>query len=525
MRIFAHTLAFLVAVSTAIFAQNCPFTLRKPVIDGNKVCFAVSSIFVAQLTYSWDFDGDGTFDTTTTDSGVCHTYTTPDTYWAKVKVEDGAGCEKKDSANLIIEQRGYVFVPESLYTIDLSPYTSYNLTGNKILRTEILPTSFVALRRLKNFEEVEDSCHSIFLFYKNIFIGIYPNYIPTFINIGNNIVLNHRKVCESGYEDASILIDTLGNILWQSRYLWYPTISKNDSLIGVYCGDIGGGGDSYPKSIFSWDFYAGATHRVFIINALTGTVNDSIEFEESFTKNMIVGLFNKNVSKFFFLFHDSLVGYNEHLQKQYTISPIINFPPETVRTFWTMPIFEQSKGDGNIYVYASYNGRGYQYSAPIGPIEATFWYEVPESLQYTTVEAVCIDTLGNILWRRLTDSLRVSCFQISSSGRYTIGYTEESTLFRQFIVWNTLSNEILCKKNFPNDSAEGGYHKWIDIFENEESGHAFIRVFANDDTLYYLPDGTEINLDFSQVENLFFRNFSTAFEKQDSLLKIFKARW
>jgi hypothetical protein len=521
MNFFTSILTFLVAVSPAIFAQNCTFTLHKPVIDGNKVCFAVSSPPLAQLTYSWDFDNDGTYDTTTTDSAVCHVYSAPDTYTAVVRVTDSLGCENSDSERVVIERRGYVFVPELLYTIDLRPYAEYGLLPNNLLDYNVFYNSFVSLQRKKSLEGVADSCFSIFLFYKNRFIGKFINYSPRFIKIKNNIILEHRYVCEAGFEDADILVDTLGNIVWQSMYLDYPIISKTDSLFGVFEGRIGGGGLPFPVNILSPSHGEGERHNVYILNAKVGSIIDSIIADESLSRTMIVGLFNENVSKFYFLFLDSLVGYNEHLQKQYTIAPIINFPPESVITFLTMPIFEQSREDGNIYIYAAYNGISFMHERH----RQSFWNDVPESLQWTTVEAVCMDTFGNILWRQTTDSLRVSCFEVSPSGRYTLGYTETNTNFREIVLWNTQTNEILFKKEFPNYSVEDWHFIWATIFENDESGHALISVISNDSTLYFQTDGSELILDFSQAISVNFFPFEATIEIEDSTLKIYKIRW
>lgn len=56
---------------------------------------AAGSVIIAgahpTTPYSWDFDGNGTFDQTTTTSSVAHNYTTPGTYNARVRVMDVDG--------------------------------------------------------------------------------------------------------------------------------------------------------------------------------------------------------------------------------------------------------------------------------------------------------------------------------------------------------------------------------------------------------------------------------------------------
>jgi hypothetical protein len=136
-----------------------------------------------------------------------------------------------------------------------------------------------------------------------------------------------------------------------------------------------------------------------------------------------------------------------------------------------------------------------------------------------------MDTIGNIIWRKTTDSLKVSCFQMSNSGKYTLGYSETATDYREIVLWNTLTNEVLFKKDFPNYSIDSIYSIWARIIENTETGHAFIRVLTPSDTLYFLPDGSDLNLDFNQVEDLEFDDFGYLTRRIGNMLKIYKLRW
>jgi hypothetical protein len=359
--LYIFTLTIFITYSQTLSAQNCPFTLHKPVIDGNKVCFAVSSPLFAQLTYSWDFDGDGTFDTTTADSAVCHVYSAPDTYTAVVRVTDSLGCENSDSERVVIEKRGYVFVPELLCSLDLSGYSDFS---DFQLRDGDFIFAFIELDSTE-----QDSCKAGNIFYKNKYLGRFINLDPS-RNIGSFLLLTHSKYCEAGKENGSVLIDSLGNRLWESRHLWNPQISPNDSLIGFYSGDIGGGSDSEPKSFFSWEYYAGANHDASIIETKTGNVLYSLDGDTISELN--VGLFNFNVSKFYLLYGFKLEGYDNHLEKIFTISPIINYPSESILILLTLPIFDQSKEDSNIYIYAAYNHLRYSEYKPKRSLVPTF---------------------------------------------------------------------------------------------------------------------------------------------------------
>ncbi len=86
------------------------------VIDG-EARFTTTAGGWGDITYSWDFEGDGVYDTTTTDSEVSHIYEESDTYLVKVKVEDLACCIAEDSIEVIIELGyHYTFEIDSSYT-------------------------------------------------------------------------------------------------------------------------------------------------------------------------------------------------------------------------------------------------------------------------------------------------------------------------------------------------------------------------------------------------------------------------
>ncbi|RKZ27879.1 hypothetical protein DRQ36_11205, partial [bacterium] len=76
---------------------------------GDSACFTATASGWGALTYSWDLDGDGTDDTTTTENTICHKYKEADTYWVKVKIEDEMGCEAEDSVEVIIKKEEYTF--------------------------------------------------------------------------------------------------------------------------------------------------------------------------------------------------------------------------------------------------------------------------------------------------------------------------------------------------------------------------------------------------------------------------------
>jgi len=84
-------------------------TLKVDTVIGDSACFTATASGWGALTYSWDLDGDGEYDTITTENTICHKYEEADTYWARVRVEDEVGCEGEDSVEVIIKKEEYTF--------------------------------------------------------------------------------------------------------------------------------------------------------------------------------------------------------------------------------------------------------------------------------------------------------------------------------------------------------------------------------------------------------------------------------
>ena len=84
-------------------------SLSVDTVIADSACFAADASGWGELTYCWDFDGDGTDDTTTTDPTICHIYEESDTYLVKVRVEDKVGCEEEDSEEVVVEVSKYTF--------------------------------------------------------------------------------------------------------------------------------------------------------------------------------------------------------------------------------------------------------------------------------------------------------------------------------------------------------------------------------------------------------------------------------
>ncbi len=54
-------------------------------------------------SYEWDFDGDGTYDQTTTDGRITHEYTAIGTYYPRVRVTDSGGQQSEDVVRVYVE--------------------------------------------------------------------------------------------------------------------------------------------------------------------------------------------------------------------------------------------------------------------------------------------------------------------------------------------------------------------------------------------------------------------------------------
>ena len=160
---------------------------------------------------------------------------------------------------------------------------------------------------------------------------------------------------------------------------------------------------------------------------------------------------------------------------------------------------------------------------PMPESRSFYWSKFPDG--ELIVQAVCVDSLGNILWRKNTDGLQVTRFQLSCSGRYTLSYTDEDCPHKQVVLWNTQTNELLFERTFPQDTAEDVvWSKWCDIYENPENDHTLIRVTGQDTAIYLYVDGSDASVDLHGI-TLFPDNPIFGYKKEDNMFTFYKVRW
>lgn len=98
------------------------------------------------VSYQWDFDGDAVFDQTTSSPTVDHTFSTPGTYTATVRVTDGCGCFDEDTATFTVSGEAE-FSPVLPTLFETSPS---NPTQPASLELTLLPDGTYAYETQKN---------------------------------------------------------------------------------------------------------------------------------------------------------------------------------------------------------------------------------------------------------------------------------------------------------------------------------------------------------------------------------------
>ena len=511
------------AFLTLSVIRPCDATVSLSVdtVSGDSACFSASANGWGSLKYSWDFDGDGVFDTTTSGNEICHKYEEADTYWAKVQVEDEAGCIAEDSGEIIIELVVITFVPESIAFYDFPD--EFDIFCGYL--DQINDLKYVGVvDRIDGWDE--DTCQTLSLIYKGKYLGKYHNgSIFGESNSGNFLLISEasREIdCDDGVNIFAI--DTNGTILWDTPCpsAFYYKFSPDDSLVLLFNGNHGGSGDIGPPN--PMEMYPG-NYEVWVYKTTTGEVVAHLEDWVNM-KTWAFGLADNNLNRFYILEYDSLVAYDRYLNHLFTINPIIDVPPDSLNSFDTHPVFCVGE-DNNVYVYSAYSGIGFDYPR-FHFKDYDFWKLVPNP--YVTVEAVCIDSMGNILWRQKTDSLRVSAFDFSYSSRYVLGYTGGGSPEKQVIVWETATNRMLFKKEFPPDTKrEITLSRWARIFENPFTGNTFVMVKGDDYTKYYTLDGYEAQIDLNNLlyRGIRYNRFGDVYElriKYGGYI-VFKIRW
>ena len=480
-------------------------------IIGDSACLSASANGWGSLTYSWDFDGDGVFDTTTSGNEICHKYEEADTYWAKVQVEDEAGCIAEDSGEVVIEEMEYTFESELLWSYDLSglPWQDVEPKGYYSISQD---GNFVALEAVSSF-----SFTGVALFYAG-------NLIYHCENCGNVSVSHHGEFAIVPIYDFDlevpgkiICIDTLGNTLWECDQAyttyWKAFISKDGGLVGTFAGKSRA--LDRRDMVFVEQYY----NKAVIVNAASGNVLNILD--EDLWGQFVESRFRDDFKFFYLLYsNDSLAIYNGHFELLNTTYPTTDSPPACSLSYFCLTnYYEISRYDNNIYLYVPY----FTEFPPINNAPYSFWIAHPDG--ELTIQSVCLDSLGNIIWRKNTDGLKVGRFQMSCSGRYTLGYTDENCPIKQVALWKTQTNELLFYRNFPQDTSyEAKWSKWCDIYENPENDHILIKVTTQDTTIYLHSNGADANVDLQGI-TLFPDNPVFGYRKDGNIFKLFRVRW
>ncbi|MCD6594453.1 PKD domain-containing protein [bacterium] len=490
-------------------------SLSVDTVIGDSACFSASASGWGNLTYYWDFNSDGTFDTTTSDNEICHVYEEPDTYLAKVQAEDEAGCVAVDSAEIVIEEMEYTFESELLWSYDLSglPWQDSEPKGYSSISQD---GDFVALRAGGIFNSFRGGA----LFYRgNLIYSSSENPRIDNISVSHNGQFAIVPIYDFDLEVPGkiICINTLGNTLWECDQAyttyWKAFISEDESLVGTFAG----------KSR-TWDrrdmvFVERYYNKAIIVNAASGDVVNILD--EDLWGQLVESRF-RNDCKFFYLLYsnDSLAIYNRHFELLNTAYPTTDSPPACSLSYFCLTnYYEISRCDNNIYLYVPY----FIEFPPINNAPYSFWIAHPDG--EFIIQAVCLDSLGNIIWRKNTDGLKVGRFQMSYSGKYTLGYTDEDCPIKQIALWNTQTNELLFSRNFPQDTSyDAKWSKWCDIYENPENDHILIKVTTQDTTIYLYANGTDANVDLQGI-TLFPDNAIFGYRKDENIFKLFRVRW
>jgi len=473
-------------------------SLSVDTVIGDSACFSVSAGGWGPLTFFWDFTNDNIFDTTITETEICHTYFEADTYRAIVKAEDDVGCVEVDSGEVVIEILTYIVTQETLNTFKINSPHPITVFGGMpgLSHTAKFWSSW------RQYPSDSEYCGNSITLYNGNYISDFPNMY--FRKSSNNeqfavfVVMKDTVKCWFRYP-YYCLIDSIGNILWftdtsYNRFDRYDknqiTFSNDDSLVVFYDGIVGGYGDIDIPNPF---IYEQEPDNFRIHNVYTGEL--LYEFTEFGCNKWGFGLYNGANKIFYFLDYDTLFGFDSYANCILTMTPVINFPTELLY-FTTHPVF--SIGPSNrIYIYAAYAATPFS-RKPFSVYESAFWRRTDNP--YTKVQAVCLDTENNIAWRRVTDSLKVTVFDFSKGGRYTIGYTQPECPQKQIALWDNHTNEFLFKMDFPKDTTRINNSRWCRVYENLFTGHCIVEVKGDNNFLeYYNEYGQPIQFDTSRL--------------------------
>lgn len=467
---------------------------------------------VSDAIFSWDFDGDGTVDTTTTSPEICYTYELPDTYRAKVTASWGE-CEVKDSARV---ETHYCLEESLVMTIDLSAFSERFFSLIPGLRSN--PLTWVYFRVP---DKEHRSCGSGLMFYHGRFVGEYEEAAPALLSPDPARSKVLMKRLSLGYDcDANgvFLIDTLGNIVWEGSPIvdpWHTVWSPDRNILGYFEGIYEG---MWAPFVEWFDYYVGLRGPT-IVDARTGTEIDSVDLGDRWA----VGVFTRDVHYFYAVWPESLVGYrvrsdNYHFERIFVIKPIINYPPDSLCCFREVPVITWSSYDNNVYVYAAYSSPGVGCKLSFLRVGRSSYQDYWDwaSEPYLTVEAVCLDTIGNILWHKKTDSLYVSVF--GADGRYLVGYSRPEFPRKQVVVWDMQQHKVILKENLASMVSVPK------LIENGETGHILLRVTTETGNLYYAISGQKVRSVSSEYVK-YKPPYHYELDEENHELRIYKVRW
>lgn len=497
------------------------------VIDG-EACLTATAGGWGNLTYSWDFDGDGAYDTTTTSPTICHTYEEADTYWASVRVEDKVGCEATDSAEVIIEL-GYHYT----FQID-SSYTSWSWTF-PASETLLVPVSFSddgSVVIVSARERMTELLKDYYVFSKGTSTrGTGDSEDATLEQIISDVYMvnvNHSgdRIISAKFapwdQDSGCSIYCLsltGDTLWGPEWTRYaPVWSPNDSLIGTLIGP--GKLDEMPGKMdyLVEDNQLDWGHLVKIFTK-SGEMTDELPLDR-YDYNYY-GMFRNDLGAF--------IGYK---------LPWRDFPgdPPRYRPLWAIPtindtleIYDTRNGAFTLvnkiipFVCNSYESM-WAYTCPVATI-APFDHRIYASVGWSPdlhegeyhTEYACFDSLGNQVWRDI-DTTRAHARYYSESGRYLLEFKMGNP--GVVTLRNTQDNEILFSKNYPLE----GELFLAGLWEHPLTGNCLIIVMVKGgaSALFY-PDGTEANIDMLGLTLT--QNPSFAYKVEGSTLTVYKVRW
>ena len=491
------------------------------VIDG-EASFTATAGGWGDIAYSWDFDGDGEYDTTTAENTVCYTYEEADTYWASVRVEDEVGCIAEDSAEVIIEL-GYNYI----FEID-SSYTPWSWTLPDTERhyevTDISDNgSTVVIQTIRN---LRDKYYNFYIFSGGALTAVFDSvHNVTTNHAGNKLIVAEKPI--TWCQDSACKIscyDANGNILWGPvLYSEKPVWSSEDIFVGFYSG---------VSSLNEMPaFFGDLLNRLDAIE-FAGTELGSGIFTDTGLENgtNMHTAFGGIPYVHLACFRNDLGGY---------LSYIFRYEPGSGGLYGfenpiddTLKMYDTRDGEFNLvnqiipfvipdsYNIASVTCPTINWASFDNKIYGV-WGWSPDSFfqdeRDFITQYVCFDSIGNLLWRQY-DTTRAHAHYYSESGKYLIETkVRENGLIR---LRQTETNELMFEVNYP----DVGELLLADILEHPETGHVLVLAIdkQGQEEVYY-QDGTIS--DFSLLGLSVCHNPGYAINQDGANITFYKVRW